>query len=241
MDFSYKSYSVLLDILAEKGYTICGYHDWQSHETPVILRHDVDLSPDKALEMAEFESSKGIKSTYFFLLSTDFYNPASLNNIRTITKIKNLGHEIGLHFDELKYPPPEGGKNLSFYVINETNILSSVLGFPITAVSMHRPSKMTLEADYSFKDAVNSYSKLFFSEFKYLSDSRRHWREPVMDIVKSGQYKKLHILTHPEWYGDASVSASEILTDFISKASDERRQYLNDNITNLEELTGKDV
>ena len=36
---------------------------------------------------------------------------------------------------------------------------------------------------------INGYGKVYFKEFKYLSDSRRWWREPVEEIIESGQYK----------------------------------------------------
>ena len=47
---------------------------------------------------------------------------------------------------------------------------------------------------------INSYGQTFFHDFKYLSDSRRRWREPVEEIIRSGTYDRLHILTHAFWY-----------------------------------------
>ena len=103
MEFNYKSYEKLINLLRENNYKICSYHDYADYDKCVILRHDIDQSLEKSLEFAEFEKSLQVRSTYFILLTSDFYNIASLKNTRIITKIKRLGHNIGLHFDEVKY------------------------------------------------------------------------------------------------------------------------------------------
>ncbi len=47
---------------------------YSSGKRYLILRHDVDFSVDRALELAKIENNYGISSTYFFLLHSDFYN-----------------------------------------------------------------------------------------------------------------------------------------------------------------------
>ena len=98
---------------------------------------------------------------------------------------------------------------------------------------MHRPSKATLEADYRIPGVVNSYGKTFFREFKYLSDSRQRWREPVLDIVRSGAYNRLHILTHAFWYHETERSLRESVRGFVSSANRERWKQLEENFTDL--------
>ena len=105
---------------------------------------------------------------------------------------------------------------------------------------MHRPSKAALEADYQIPGIVNSYGKTFFHEFKYLSDSRRCWREPVEDIVRSEAYDRLHILTHAFWYHDIEQDISQTVKDFVCSANQERYQQMAENITNIDSIFPKD-
>lgn len=98
---------------------------------------------------------------------------------------------------------------------------------------MHRPSPAALEADYKIPGIVNSYGKTFFHEFKYLSDSRRRWREPVLDIVRSGEYDRLHILTHAFWYHEAEEDISQTVGAFIRSANRERYRRMAENITDI--------
>lgn len=59
MNFTYNGYSNLLNQLKEHGYTICSYSDWKRHDKCVILRHDIDTSIHKALQLAKLETSLG--------------------------------------------------------------------------------------------------------------------------------------------------------------------------------------
>lgn len=101
---------------------------------------------------------------------------------------------------------------------------------------MHRPSKWILENDIQFKNIINSYSKEFLHEFKYLSDSRMHWREDVLGIIKAEVYDKLHILTHPFWYSEEKGDIKERISGFIKDANRERYYQMKDNIRDIEEV-----
>lgn len=41
------------------------------------------------------------------------------------------------------------------------------------------------------------------------------WREDVDDIVCSGKYKKLHILTHPIWYDFYNIDKQEKVLNYL--------------------------
>lgn len=235
MEFTYKGYLDLIDLLAEMGYEFTDYHDFAQVERPVILRHDVDMSLDKALIFARLENSKSIGSTYFVLLSTNFYNVFSRESGDVLQEITALGHTIGLHFDEKRYPIQEQD-DLKKFVNYERGILANALGLDINVVSMHRPSKWILENDVCFEGLVNSYSKTFLQDFKYLSDSRMHWREDVTSIAKNRHSDKLHILTHPFWYSEANGQIRGRLEDFIRNAVMERYYNVKDNLRDLEDI-----
>lgn len=60
MDFTYEEYKRIITLLKEQKYQFTGYLNEYADSKNVILRHDVDLSLDKALEFAKFENSLGL-------------------------------------------------------------------------------------------------------------------------------------------------------------------------------------
>lgn len=233
MEFTYRAYRELLNLLRERGYFVRGYHDYEDAPRCVILRHDIDTSLPQAVKLAELEAEEDVRSTYFVLLRTDFYNPASKDSLAALRHIQSLGHEIGLHFDEASYVPALGPEGFIQSVIKECGLLSAILETPVSTVSMHRPSKATLEADYQIPGIVNSYGTTFFHDFKYLSDSRRRWREPVEEIIRSGKHDRLHILTHAFWYHGEEEDISKAVTAFIRSTGQERYRQMAENITDF--------
>mgnify|MGYP001029709564 FL=1 len=240
MEFTYRAYRGLLALLQENGYSVRGYHDWNKTPRCVILRHDIDNSLPQAVRLAELEAEEGARSTYFVLLRTDFYNPASRDGLEALRHILSLGHEIGLHFDEASYAPALKPDQIIQNIIKECGLLSALLETRVSSVSMHRPSHETLEADYEIPGIVNSYGKAFFHDFKSLSDSRRRWREPVLDIIRSRKYDQLHILTHAFWYHDEEEDIAQTVGTFIRSANRERRRQMAENITDLESIVKRE-
>ena len=231
--FSYKGFEDLVIALRDANYAFVNYHTFENYHRCVIMRHDIDNSIEKAVKLAELEESFGVKSTYYVLVTSDFYNPASKKNRDCLRRILELGHEIGLHFDEMAY---DGLDDVVGAIIKEMRLLSDILSIPITTVSMHRPSQKTLEANYEIPGMINSYGKTFFNDFKYLSDSRRRWREPVLDIIKSGKYDRLHILTHAIWYNEVEEGIHDSILKFVTAANKERYYQEKENIKDIEAI-----
>jgi hypothetical protein len=240
-DFTYSAYIQLIQLIIENGYTITDYHHFDEVVNPCILRHDIDFDIAKALDLARIEAvglpDRKVQSTYFVLLNTDFYNVFSKTVYTMLKEMVGLGHTIGLHFDETKY----------FYsdtlpwdlmvqsIQKEIYLLEQIIEQPVRAVSMHRPSKITREAELVIPGVVNSYSQLFFQEFKYLSDSHHTWRENAEGIVSSGGYRMLHVLTHPFWYTESVETCRDKLFKFISTGNRARYNKVDNNFRNLDE------
>lgn len=242
MQFTYESYAAMLEELHTKGYHFKNYNNWQETDRSVILRHDVDSSLEKAALLSEVEKNvfpEGVQATYFVLVSTDFYNIHSRTSRNQMQQIIDNGGMIGLHFDETQYDISDE-REMREYVCEETDILSAAAGTQIDVVSMHRPSEKFLSAEMAFPNMVNSYSRTYFKEMKYLSDSRRHWRENVDEIIGSRRYPRLHILTHPFWYMQGmEVSLKETLQNAILQASLNCYDHLDDNFRDLETELGR--
>lgn len=240
MQFTWKAYEKLIRLLRENDYAITDYSEYKNLEGKpcAILRHDIDNSISKAFEMAKLENSLGVMSTYFVLLTSEFYNPAAAANTKMLKQMYQMGHSIGLHFDEVSYKGMEESK-IKEQAEKERKILEGILEIPVRTVSMHRPSKGTLEADWKFPNMINSYGVEFFKDFKYVSDSRMHWREDVEAIIKSHEYDNLHILTHAFWYEERAKGTKQKLEDFIHAAVTERYDILNRNFRDLSEFVLK--
>ena len=239
MEFTYEAYKGMILNLRNNKYKVVGY-DNDFKEKTVILRHDIDFSLEKALNIAKLENQLGVFSTFFVLLSTDFYNMNSIKSLEILKNIIKLGGKIGLHFDEKKYLINEKNDYIK-YISYELEIISTILEFPIDIVSMHRPSKNFLEMDLKIPNAINSYQKKFFTEFKYVSDSRMHWRENIEEIINSKKYQNLHILTHPFWYNFNKEEREYKIKKFLNESIFERYNSLNENIKDFEQILSKEV
>lgn len=103
VDFTLKAYSELLDGVQNLGYEVTTVRDWirqdmgaaPSGGLRLILRHDAEWDPRRALDKAEIEAAKGIRGTYYFRAETNVYH------ISTMHEIQDMGHEIGYHFNVL--------------------------------------------------------------------------------------------------------------------------------------------
>ena len=241
MQFTYDSYRNLIILLKNKDYVVSSYHNWEDKKRCVILRHDIDYELSKAVEIAEIEKTMGVNSTFFVLLTSDFYNVFSKKSCNVLKGVLSLGHEIGLHFDEVRYPQYYGNtKRLKEKIEEEAKLLELAIDAPVKTVSMHRPSKEMLEANLKIPGIVNSYGDIFFKEFKYLSDSRKRWREPVEEIIQSQKFDKLHILTHAFWYEKEEIDIHDSLEQFVNHANRTRYESLADNITDLNSVMRMD-
>lgn len=242
MRFTYEGYQHLMKLIMKQGYQIADYKDWQKTERCVILRHDIDNDIDKAVKLSEIERLGGVNSTYFVLLTSDFYNIFSRKSRDGLRKIIENGHTIGLHFDEMCYPEVSGDMEaVKEKVIEESEVLEKAVGSKVNIVSMHRPSRFVLDADLDIPGMINSYGKVYFRDFKYLSDSRRRWREPVYEVIKSGEYKRLHILTHAFWYNETEEDIHSSVSKFINDGNNHRYQTMKENITDLASIMAERV
>lgn len=235
--FTYDYYSNLLRLLGEMGYKPTTYGVADGPDKSFILRHDVDYSLQKTLRIGEIDNELNIRSTFFVLLSTGFYNVFSKEGQNVLKILRSNGHEIGLHFDEQKYPDDFGKPDrICEHIIEEADILSHAVGCPVTKVSMHRPSREIIESDLRIPGIINTYGSEYIKGFKYVSDSRRRWREPFEDYIRNLEYDRFQILVHPFWYNDMDLSINESIGTFIRGASLDRYDELNENIKNLSDV-----
>lgn len=220
-DFTYSHYKDILNLIKNTDYTATFFNEANRSEKELILRHDVDVDLEKAYKMALIENKHGIKTTYFISIRSAFYNIFDKSNSDFIRRICGLGHQIGLHFDEAYYGT-EDVENIKRNVDNEVRILNDYFDVNVFAVSFHRPSKFLLQSDIKLNNSlINVYSKKFTEEFKYVSDSRRMWKEGCFCRLfdKSGpdyhKHNRIQALVHPVWWTEKSLDIQEMLERFF--------------------------
>lgn len=221
-DFTLSHYEELCKKILKSDYKICFFNEniVPFHKI-LIMRHDIDLSLEHSLTLAELESEQNIKSTYFIWLTSPFYNVFENKNRKIIQRLVQLGHQIGLHFDEKAYSITDK-KVLNFYINKEAMLLRNYFDVDIYAVSMHKPSNWILNQDIHLDNYINAYSKKYFNEFKYISDSNMRWREECACLnIDPIRYENICILTHPIWWADRMMNVNDVVKGYIKKKSEE--------------------
>jgi len=147
----------------------------------VIIKHDVEDRPEKALEISKIEHSFGITATYYvhsFFLS----DPQSVEILR---EIASLGHEIGYHYDVLD--SNDGDKDKAIQEFQESLAQFSNNGFTIKTICPHgNPLKkrigyssnkdffLDVEMQKLFSNLVDVYitfPDMLSKDYLYISDA----------------------------------------------------------------------
>src|SRR5438270_703082 len=95
-DFSLGHYRELLRAAQQGGYRWASF-DRAPEAGDLILRHDVDLSLEAAVALAELEAEENVWSTWFMMTRSIFYNLDSAEGERTLNRLRELGHRVGHH------------------------------------------------------------------------------------------------------------------------------------------------
>lgn len=198
-DFTLNGYRGLIEALYARGYAAVGYGAADPAARHLLLRHDLDMSIDAALPVAEVEAAQGAKGHYFVLLRTEMYNPWSAAARNSLNRIAALGHEVGLHFDASLYPDDTAALDTAAAI--ECASLEAIVGRPVETISFHRPASRLLDRAEPVAGRRHAYQPRFFREMGYCSDSRGAWHYGhPLDHPAVAQGHALQLLTHPIWW-----------------------------------------
>lgn len=202
-DFTEESYRDLL-IAAAGRRRFAGFQEAHAETAIALWRHDVDCSPQRALALARIESGVGVQSTFFFMLTSEFYNVLEPANAGIVRSIASMGHWIGIHFDPAAHAAAmDGAFDLAERLEADAHCFRRVLGVEPVAFSFHNPDVgdwLKLEEE-RVNGLVNAYSARLKRDFEYCSDSNGYWRfKRLADVVASEPLRPLQVLTHPEWW-----------------------------------------
>jgi UDP-N-acetylglucosamine 2-epimerase len=222
-DLFQSNYKKLIKGLLENGYKFPSFVNYSKNlaknEHFVLMRHDIDISIEKAVEIAKIEYELGVTSTYFFMIRNDFYNIFSKSGTRLVNEILSLGHHLGIHFDCSSYDDNITEDEINKECSKEVEILKKWFNKDVDAVSFHRPSNLVLEGSPALTfPIIHTYTKTLFKHVHYVSDSRGEWKygHPFdQDAFKNK--KPIQILTHPIWWSNEPTSPYNSLLNFIDE------------------------
>ena len=213
-NFTLESYADLLKYF-QKKYKFYSFKEFDNaaSDNAIILRHDIDISLKYAFKIAELEASLGIKSTYFLLFSSQYYNILDSENIEIAKKIKQLGHEVGLHYD-VSVIKKGGEQNPHLLFDAQIKLLSTLIENPITAIAMHNPSVLG-EDLFRKENYLNVYHKKFTEEIAYFSDSCMAWRDNFVQHLDDNNFpNRFQLLIHPILWPETELSRYKLLDTF---------------------------
>jgi hypothetical protein len=215
-DFTYENLEKEL-IKAKAKFRFCGFDENIDDIGCVLLRHDIDFSMDKALEMAIFQSKLGIKATYYFLLRSDNYNIFSEKTNKEIRKIQHLGHDIGLHFDHAFYGKIHDENQLIKLLSFEKEIFENELKIRLKSFAYHNTTPDILRFNcLKYANLINVYNERYFKKIRYCSDSYGVWRfNSMYDELKIN--KTIQILLHPALWSENSMPPPNRIKESFSK------------------------
>jgi hypothetical protein len=188
--FDLAHYGELLDGAKRGGYSF-GVFEGSPQFAHVYLRHDVDLSLDAALAMAELESKVEVGATYFLMTRSLFYNLASAEGERALARLRELGHAVGHHAHH-----PHLDLDARFDAV----------------VAWHNPDPDFMREPID--GAVNVMAFPWFAPERYRSDSNQNWRSGCPhEELERGAFPWLQLLVHPEiWVYSGETMRATMLT-----------------------------
>jgi hypothetical protein len=202
-DFSLEHYRGLLQAAKAGGYRWAGF-DRPPEPGDLILRHDVDLSLDGALAIAELEAEEGAWSTWFLMTRSVFYNLSSKEGVAAIERLRTRGHRVAHH---AVWPDVDLDARFD----------------PV--VAWHNPDPDYMQAE--IPGAVNVMQSPFFDPEHYRSDSNQHWRHGCPhDQLAAGGFEWLQLLTHPEIWAFPGATMRETMEAMLDADRAARLEHL---------------
>lgn len=162
MAITFSKYEKLLKKIKKLNYEfICAsqFKNFSEKEKVfVINKHDIEKSTKKALKVAQIESKLELKSTYYF----QDYLISKASDISNILKIKDLGHEIGYHYDCLDRFNGNYDLAIDDFIKNINTFLS--LGIKIKSICPHGNAAIKRNGWFSNKDLSSLIKEAYGDE-----------------------------------------------------------------------------
>jgi hypothetical protein len=201
--FDLSHYRELLEAAHAGGYRYAAFGEGPA-ERDLFLRHDVDLSLDAAVRMAELEADAGARATYFLMTESVFYNLSSKEGVAAIARLRELGHGVALH---AVYP----------------NVQLDTRFDPVVAWHNPDPQYMTAPVE----GAINVMGERYFDPATYRSDSNQRWRHGCPhEELRGRAFPWLQLLVHPEIWVYDGETMGQTMRSMVDAEKDRRLAQL---------------
>ena len=228
IDFTFAKYKELCETIVESEYTTLTFNHYFSlkniPEKFVILRHDIDRRPERALKMAKVEKDLRITSTYYFRMKEEVFKP------EMIKEIANMGHEIGYHYEVMDKAEGDLEKAIKIFddELKEFRKICDVKTICMHGNPLSKWVNKDIWGKYNFKDFGifgEPYLSIDYKKVLYLTDTGRKWNsrfsvkdvvdansqrnekmkstDDVIRLIKEGHVDQVCILAHPERWSDS--------------------------------------
>ncbi len=209
--FDFAHYRELIGAAQAGGYRFAHFEDAPA-DGSVILRHDVDLSLDAAVRMAELEADAGASATYFLMTESVFYNLDSSEGVAAIVRLRELGHRVAQH---AVYPHAPVDERFD----------------PV--VAWHNPDPEYMRAPLP-DERINVMQEPWFDPATYRSDSNQHWRSGCPhDELRTGALPWLQLLTHPEIWAYPGETMGQTMRAMLEAEKGRRLEQLHEDRIDL--------
>ena len=201
MDFTLKSYRLLLNTLIKQSYQFQTFSEFLEKplKKVIILRHDVDLLPYNSLTFAKIQHELGVKASYYFRAVPESWNEAVIKDITA------MGYEVGYHYENLTTCNGEIEKGIIDFKDNLKKLrkLTDVKTICMHGSPRSKYDSKDLWAKYDYKDYAiigEPYFDIDFNNVFYLTDTGRRWngwKVSVRDKVsQQEEWEKESLIFH---------------------------------------------
>lgn len=242
LDFTIPRYRALCETAATSKYrvvTMREYFETLADPRPrLIMRHDIDRSPGRALEMALVENKHNIRATYYFRARRETFVP------KIIDRIAEMGHEIGYHYETVDKANGRLDMACALFAKELRDFRSR---YDVKTVCAHG-NPLTTHDNKRIWDTIGlsdfgllgePYLSIDYAKVAYFSDSGRTWlkseaqkmpgkddivtpfdgirarcTDDLMSIITEGTLPNICVLSHSErWSKNAAEFASRYMLD----------------------------
>lgn len=216
MSFGPAAYRRLLGALSASGRPAVGFAPRPSRGC--LLRLDVDYDLDLAVCTAEINAEAKIAATYFVLMGSDLYNPASAGGRHALARLSALGQRVALHYHHAGDGPLDLAR-----LETEFRHLSDLVPQAERVVSWHNPEGELGPLNRAAEAAgfTSAYGEAVFGPDRYISDSnQRHQPEAITAWIEASRAPVIQVLLHPfNWITGGPMP--EVLRGTFSRKVDE--------------------
>ena len=205
-DFGLAHYRELIEAAQAGGYRFALF-DHDPEPGDLFLRHDVDFSLGAALTIARLDHELGVRSTFFLMPGSNFYNLESPEGRAALAELRSLGHAVGLHAE---WPAV------------------ALDGRFDPVLALHNPTPEHISEPVA--GAVNVMEPRFARNYR--SESNQRWRQGCpQEALRAGEFEWLQLLLHPEiWTYPGSTMRETMLAMLDAERARRLEQLVADRI-----------